>query len=400
MSSTTTSPDGVTAPTRSPLVSWLAVTSVMLGIFAIGTSGNLPIGLLTSIGATYHISDGTAGLMMMVPGFLAAISAPTLTVATRTLDRRFMLVALMVVLAGANFMAAVAPFYWLMMISRVLVGFVIGAFWSIGSGLSSRLVPEHQVARATSVIFSAVPLSSVLGVPLGTLIGDELGWRAGFTAMGVLTIGVLVMLVAFVPALPAVEVTRLNVLGDMLRSRMVRVGLVVTFLLVLAHFGAYTYVRPFLEDVTRVGPNMVTVYLFVYGVAGIVGNFAAGSMAARNVRRTVVISASMIAVATALLPVFGKWDIGAIVLLVVWGMAYGGVPVCSQTWFRKSFPQGTEAASVLFTASFQFTFSIGALLGGVVVDASSPSVVMVCGAVTAVLMTVAVLSLSRRGQPG
>lgn len=400
MSSTTTSPGGAAAPTRSPLVNWLGVTSVMLGIFAIGTSGNLPIGLLTSIGATYHISDGTAGLMMMAPGFLAAISAPTLTVATRTLDRRFMLVVLMIVLAGADVLAAVAPSYWLMMISRVLVGFVIGAFWSIGSGLSSRLVPEHQVARATSVIFSAVPLSSVLGVPLGTLIGDELGWRAAFTAMGVLTIGVLVMLVAFVPALPAVEVTRLNVLRDMFGSRLVRVGLVVTFLLVLAHFGAYTYVRPFLEDVTGVGPTMVTVFLFVYGIAGLLGNFAAGAMAARNVRRTVVISAGMIAVATALLPVFGRWDIGAIVLLVVWGVAYGGVPVCSQTWFRTSFPQRTEAASVLFTASFQLTFSIGALLGGVVVDASSPSVVMVCGAATAVLTIVAVLSLSRRGQPG
>ncbi|MFL6120570.1 MFS transporter [Actinophytocola sp.] len=400
MSATTTSLGGTAIPTRSPLVSWLAVTSVTLGIFAIGTSGNLPIGLLTSIGATYHISDGTAGLMMTVPGFLAAISAPTLTVATRTLDRRLMLCVLMIVLAGANFLAAVAPYYWLMVISRILVGFVIGAFWSIGSGLSSRLVPPARVARATSVIFSAVPLSSVLGVPVGTFIGDQLGWPAAFAAMGVLTIGVLVMLVAFVPALPAVEATRLNVLGDMFRNRMVRVGLVATFLLVLAHFGAFTYVRPFLEDVAGAGPNLITVLLFVYGVAGIVGNFVAGTMAAHNVRRTVIVSASMIAVATALLPVLGKWDVGAIVLLVVWGAAYGGVPVCSQTWFRKSFPQGTEAASVLFTASFQATFSVGALLGGVVVDASSSSTVMLCGAVTAVLMTVAVLSLSRPGQPG
>ncbi|MBP2327232.1 putative MFS family arabinose efflux permease [Kibdelosporangium banguiense] len=385
---------------RSPLVSWLAVTSVMLGIFSIGTSGNLPIGLLTSIGATYHISDGTAGLMMTVPGFLAAISAPTLTVATRTLDRRFMLAVLMIMLAGANFLAAVAPAYWMMVISRVVVGFVIGAFWSIGSGLSSRLVPADQVPRATSVIFSAVPLSSVLGVPAGTFIGDQLGWRAAFVAMGLLTIGILAMLLAFVPALPAVEVTKLNVLGDMLRDKMVRVGLVVTFLVVLAHFGAYTYVRPFLEDVTKVGPGLITVLLFIYGLAGIVGNFVAGAMAARNVRRTVIIAACMIAVATALLPVIGKWDAGAIVLLIVWGVAYGGVPVCSQTWFRKSYPQGTEAASVLFTASFQATFSVGALLGGVVVDASSPSIVMVCGAVTAVLMTLAVLTLSRPGQPG
>jgi predicted MFS family arabinose efflux permease len=400
MSATTTSLDGTAVAARSPLLCWLAVTTVMLGIFSIVTTEILPIGLLTSIGATYHISDGTAGLMMTMPGFLAALAAPTVTVATARLDRRFMLCVLMLVLALADFLAAVAPAYWVMIISRVLVGFVIGAFWSIGSGLSSRLVPAAQVARATAVIFSAVPLGSVLGVPAGTFIGTLFGWRAAFVVMAVLTIGVFAALIAFVPALPAVEATRLNVFGDMFRSRMVRVGLLVTFLIVLAHFGTYTYVTPFLEDVTRVRPGLITVFLLTYGVAGIVGNFVAGSMAARNVRRTFSLAACMLAAATLLLPVIGKWDIGAIALLIVWGLAYGGVPVCSQTWFVKSFPQATEAASVLFTSSFQATISIGALLGGVVVDAASTSTVMVLGGVAAVLMAVAVWTLSRPGQPG
>jgi predicted MFS family arabinose efflux permease len=149
-----------------------------------------------------------------------------------------------------------------------------------------------------------------------------------------------------------------------------------------------------------VRPGLITVFLLTYGVAGIVGNFVAGSMAARTGRRTFSIAACMLAAATLLLPVIGKWDIGAIALLIVWGLAYGGVPVCSQTWFVKSFPQATEAASVLFTSSFQATISIGALLGGVVVDAASTSTVMVLGGVAAVLMAVAVWTLSRPGQPG
>jgi predicted MFS family arabinose efflux permease len=398
MSSTTTSRAGTTAAVRSPLISWLAVTTVMLGIFSIVTTEILPIGLLTSIGSTFHISDGTAGLMMTMPGFLAAISAPSVTVATARLDRRLMLCVLMLVLALADFLAAVAPAYWVMIISRVLVGFVIGAFWSIGSGLSPRLVPQAQVARATAVIFSAVPLGSVIGVPAGTFIGNLAGWRAAFVVMGVLTLAVFAALVAFVPGLPSVEATRLNVLRDMFASGMVRVGLVVTFLIVLAHFGTYTYVTPFLENVTKVRPGLITVFLLTYGVAGIVGNFVAGSMAARNVRRTFSLAACMLAAATLLLPVLGRWDIGAIVLLIVWGLAYGGVPVCSQTWFVKSFPRATEAASVLFTSSFQATISIGALLGGIVVDASSTSTVMMLGGFAAVLMAVAVWTLSRPGQ--
>jgi predicted MFS family arabinose efflux permease len=371
--------------TRSSLTGWLAVVAVTLGIFSIVTTEILPIGLLTSIGATFGISDGTAGLMMTMPGFLAAIAAPTVTVATGRFDRRLMLCGSILVLALADFLAAVTSAYWIMVVSRVLVGLVIGAFWSIAAGLAARLVPERQVARATSVIFSAVPLGSVLGVPAGTFIGDLFGWRVAFVVMGIFTAGVAVMLLAFVPRLPAVEATRLTVLGNMLRDNMVRVGLLVTFLIVLAHFGAYTYVTPFLEDVTKVDPSQVTIFLLVYGVAGIAGNFLAGSMAARNVRRTFIICAGMIAVATFLLPVAGQGQLGVIVLLVVWGIAYGGVPVCSQTWFVRAFPQAPEAASVLFTSSFQATISLGALLGGVVVDSASTSMVMVLGGVSATL---------------
>jgi predicted MFS family arabinose efflux permease len=387
-----------TTPARSPLTGWLAVIAVTLGIFSIVTTEILPIGLLTSIGATFGISDGTAGLMMTMPGFLAAVAAPAVTVATGRFDRRLMVGGLMLVLASADFLAAVAPVFWVMVVSRVLVGLVIGAFWSIGSGLAARLVPAHQVARATSVIFSAVPLGSVLGVPAGTFIGDVLGWRAAFVVMGLLTAGVFAMLIVFVPRLPAVAVTRLNVLGEMVRGNRVRAGLLVTFLIVLAHFGTYTYVTPFLEDVTTVSPIQITIFLLVYGVAGIIGNFVAGSMAARDVRWTFGVCACLIALATVLLPVLGHWDTGAIVLLVVWGIAYGGVPVCSQTWFVKSFPQSTEAASVLFTSSFQASISMGALLGGVVVDSTSTSMVMVLGGVSATLAVLVVWSSGRSAE--
>lgn len=242
---TITSGEASAAPTlRSPLVSWLTVISVMMGIFAIVTTEILPIGLLTSIGSSFTISDGMAGLMMTMPGFLAAVSAPVVTVATARIDRRVMLGAFILLLALANFLAAAASSYWMILISRVMVGITIGGFWSIGAGLAGRLVPAEQVGRATSVIFSAVPLGSVLGVPLGTFIADIAGWRTTFLVMGVFTIAVFVMLLLVVPALPAVQATRLNVLSGMFRGINTRFALVLTFLIVLAHFGTYTYVTP------------------------------------------------------------------------------------------------------------------------------------------------------------
>ncbi|SDZ10097.1 Predicted arabinose efflux permease, MFS family [Saccharopolyspora shandongensis] len=377
------------APTRSSLLGWLGVVAVMLGIFSIVTIEILPIGLLTSIGADFAISDGMAGLMMTMPGFLAAISAPLVTVATARIDRRLMLSGFMALLALASFLAAVAPDYWLVLVSRVLVGITIGGFWSIAAGLAGRLVRAESVGRATAVIFAAVPLGSVLGVPVGTFIGDLAGWRAAFAVMGVLAAAVFAMLLAVVPAMPPVQVTRLSVLRGMFRGGNIRFALLLTFLVVLAHFGAYTYVTPFLEQVTHVGPGLITAFLLTYGVAGIVGNFAGGALVARRPHAAFGIAAGMIAGATLLQPVLGRSGIGAVGLLVVWGIAYGAVPVASQTWFAKSAPHAPEAASVLLTASFQATLSTGALVGGVVLDRTSPSTVMALGGATAALAVLA-----------
>ncbi|MGW1272423.1 MFS transporter [Streptomyces sp. NPDC002491] len=381
---------GAASPPRSPVIGWLAVVAVMLGIFSIVTTEILPIGLLTKIGASFTISDGMAGLMMTMPGFLAAIAAPVVTVATARIDRRLMLCVFMILLAGANFLAAAAPAYWMVLLSRVLVGIVIGGFWSIGASLAERLVPAESVGRATAVIFSAVPLGSVLGVPAGTFIGDLAGWRTAFVAMGGLTVAVLIMLLIVMPPLPPRQTTRLTVLRGMLNSVATRFALLLTVLVVLAHFGTYTYVTPFLEQVTDVGSGLITVFLLIYGAAGILGNFLGGSLVARHPRATFGAAAGMIAAATLLLPVLGQWKAGAIALLIVWGVGYGAVPVSSQTWFTKASPSTPEAASVMFTASFQATISLGALLGGFVVDASSPSTVMTLGGMTAALMVIAV----------
>lgn len=375
---------------RSPLISWLAVLSVTTGIFSVVTTEILPIGLLTSIGSSFAVSDGTAGLMMTVPGVLAAVSAPLVTVATARADRRLMLCAFILLLALADFLAAMAPDYWLILVSRIMVGVAIGGFWSVGVGLAGRLVGRRAVGRATAVIFAAVPLGSVLGVPLGTFVGEVAGWRTAFAGMGVLTLALLALMLLVIPPLPPVRATRLHVLRDTVRASGTRAALAVTFLVVLAHFGTYTYVTPFLEQVTRIGPGTVTLFLLLYGAAGILGNFLGGAMVVRHPRATFVSAAALISGATLLLPVLGRWDIGAITLLTVWGVAYGAVPVCSQTWFANASPDTPEATSVLFTASFQATISVGALAGGLALDRSSPSTVMLLGGGTAALVVLLV----------
>jgi predicted MFS family arabinose efflux permease len=395
---TATSP--ATGRLVSPPSGWPAVLAVSAGIFAIVTTEILPIGLLTSIGAGFTVSDGTAGLTMALPGYVAAAAAPTVTVATAGVDRRRMLCAFMFLLAFANLLAAAAPAYWAVLVSRVLVGIVIGGFWSVGAGLAGRLVPARSARRATAVVFAAVPLGSVVGVPLGTLIGDLAGWRAGFLMPGVLSAAVLVALALLLPPLPAGRAARLGVLRGMLRATGTRSALLLTFLIVLAHFGAYTYVTPFLERVTDVPPGRITLFLLVYGAAGIAGTFLAGAAAARRPYAAFGAAGALIAVAVSALPFLGRTEPGAIALLVVWGIGYGAVPVCSQACFAESAPESPEAASVLFTASFQATLSSGALVGGVVLDHARPPALMLLAGAIAAAMVAATALLGRARKDG
>jgi predicted MFS family arabinose efflux permease len=371
----------MTLPATRSTVRWLGVGAVTLGIFTIVTIEILPIGLLTPIGADFALTPGRTGWLMTMPGLVAAVAAPIVTVATARLDRRLMLCALMVLLATAGFVAATATVFWLELFARFLVGLTIGGFWSIGAGLAGRLTPERSAARATAVIFSAVPLGSVLGVPAGTLVGEYAGWRMSFAALAVLAVLALIALRTTVPALPPLQITAPAVLRKALHSS--RRALVVTCLIVTAHFATYTYVSPFLGDV--VPPGIIGLFLLVYGAAGLVGNLVAGLWVARDLTATFIVCSALIAVATLLLPLVGRSPAGALLLLVVWGLGYGGVPVCSMSMFARAVPESPEAATVWFTSSFQAVLSAGALLGGLVVDAWSVSVAMVGGGGCAVL---------------
>ncbi|MDF5757349.1 MFS transporter [Spongiactinospora sp. TRM90649] len=380
---------------------WLAVSSVAVGTFTIVTSEMLPVGLLTSIAATFGVSDGTAGLMMSAPGLIAAVSAPVLVITTRRLDRRATLLGLMALLAAANLVGAFAPNYPVMLAARVLTGVSIGGFWAFAAGLGLRLVPEGSVGRATSIILAGVSVASVVGVPLATFISSFAGWRTAFVAMGVLALALLALLAATLPSLPgesrarASEPSPREAPARASRGRLawisgpLKVVLLLTGLIVSGHFAAYTYVRPFLEQVSHAGPALVSTALLMYGAAGVVGNFAAGAWAGRNPKPVLVTLAVLMALSTAALPLIGL----PLFMLVVWGLGYGGVGVTLQLWIMRS--GGGEMGTALFVGAFNVSIALGSFAGGRVVDGVSISAVMWVAAALA-LVGAAVAAISGR----
>ncbi|WP_393916123.1 MFS transporter [Halostreptopolyspora alba] len=367
------SPRPVGADKGASWKGWFGVIAVTVGIFSMVTAEQLPVGLLTSVSDQLGVSAGRTGLMVTVPGVVAAIAAPTIPVAVGRLDRRVLLAALMLLMALANLVSALTPSFAVLLAARVLVGVTIGGFWAIAGGLATRLVPERHVPRATALIFSGVAAASVFGVPLGTLIGDIAGWRVAFGALGALAALVLVALALLLPTLPAAEPVRPRQLARQLRHTTVLAGVVATFLLVTGHFAAYTFVSPVLQQLSGIPLGLISALLLGYGLAGILGNFVAGVASGRDVRRTVLTISLSLAAVLALFPVLGGTAAGGITMLMLWGLAFGGVSVSLQTWMIKAAPQETEAASALWVSMFNLSIALGALVGGTVVDLGSLS---------------------------
>jgi predicted MFS family arabinose efflux permease len=238
--------------------------------------------------------------------------------------------------------------------SRVFVGITIGGFWAVAGSLAVRLVPGPYVARAMVLIFGGVSAAAVLGVPVGTILGEWLGWRAAFGSLAALSAAVLATALVFLPRLPAAEAVRPRALRAQLRNPALLAGISATALLVAGHYGAYTFVSPALLDISGVGGGMIGVLLLGYGVFGTVANVIAGPGAAGSPGRTEAVIAAVLGVTLALFPLVGANPWGGAVLLMVWGLAYGGAPVTLQTWVLTAEPASAEAA----TAVYCFVFNI------------------------------------------
>ncbi|WP_438482185.1 MFS transporter [Oleiharenicola lentus] len=377
----------------STLKTWLAVLSVSLGAFIVVTSEFLPIGLLTQIASGLNISAGTAGLLVTVPGLVAAVTAPLLTIFAGRLDRRFLVLALLGLLVVANILAALAPNLTVMLIARVVFGISLGGFWTVAVTLGARLMPEN-VARGTTFILAGVSIATVAGVPAGTFLAGFAGWRTAFGALaGTATLVAIVQLFVL-PALPSTRRFGAGELARLLSHVDARLGLLTIAFAIAGHFAAYTYVTPFLLESGRISSSLVGTLLFVFGFAGIIGNFAGGALAGRNLRATLVGVIVLLAGSVLLMPLFGRHPAGATALLVVWGLAFGALPISLQLWVFKAAPGELEGGAALVVSTFQIFIALGSVAGGRIVDAFGSSTVMLAGGATA-LVALWVISLSK-----
>ena len=358
---------------------WAPLTLMAVAVFAAITTEVLPVGLLPQISESLHTSESRVGLLVTAYAVMVAFGCIPLTALVARWPRRPVLVSLLVMYAISNAALAGAGSYWVALGARIVGGIAHAGFFSVVFSGAVALVPPARVGRAVAFVSAGNALGVALGVPAGTALGTAFGWRWAFTGAGIV-MAVLAGLSTFVvPAIAAPAVSAHEpVLVAARRRPLLRVAATVV-VLTLGHYTAYTYVSPLLEHagVARSGVSLV---LFGYGAAGVVGLAAVSTVVDRHPHHALQAAMSVAMASLVAVGLLGSSAIGTAAAVVVWGAAFGTLPTLLQTAAFRSSPQSPDAAPAIVNTTFNLGIGGGALLGSRELVVVAPPALALTGA--------------------
>lgn len=380
---------------------WSGVFAMTLCVFALIASEFMPVSLLTPMAADLHVSEGLAGRGIAISGAFAVVASLFISALAGSMNRKTLLLALTGVMALSGAVIALAPNYLIYMAGRALIGVVVGGFWSMSAATALRLVPADQVPRALTIFNGGNALATVVAAPLGSYLGSVIGWRGAFFCLVPVALIALAWQWFSLPSM-RVEQRKADSSGNvftLFRSRVVTLGMLGVGIFFMGQFTLFTYVRPFLETVTRVGVSTLSLTLLVIGVTGLIGTILIGPVLKRSFYQTLIaIPVLMAGIAVALIA-FGGSTAAVAALLGFWGLLGTAAPVGWWGWVARTFPENAEAGGGLMVAVIQLAIALGSTVGGVLFDRSGYQSTFAASGVLLLIAAILTLMTSRSGTP-
>lgn len=374
---------------------WPTLLILAFGAFVIGTSEFLIMGILPDVAASLGVSVGAAGQLVTAFALGIALGAPTLAAATARYDRKNVLLGGLGVFVLGNFAVAILQSYEALLVARFLSGAMAGLFYGVGIATGAQLAPDHMKARAIATVFGGITLATVLGSPAGIWIGQFMGWQAPFFLIVGLTLAAMAAMKLVMPSTPSEQSGGLRVLGQVFSMRAVVLVLLGTILVNSGWFAAYTYIAPFLTDITSVSLTLVPAILVGYGILSWIGNMLGGKLADTSLRSTLFGSIAVMVASMIGLWMFGGSFIATIALLAIWALSGWSFVTAVQTRIVEAAGPNGSMASALNISAFNVGIAAGAASGGVAVETLGLAHILAFGAAIA-LAAVVPIALSYR----
>ncbi|MCV9885302.1 MFS transporter [Metabacillus halosaccharovorans] len=350
-----------------------ALLALAVSAFAIGTTEFISVGLLPLISEDLHIPVTTAGLTVSLYALGVTFGAPILTSLTSSMSRKTLLLLIMIVFIVGNSLAASSTSVGILLFARVISAFSHGVFMSIGSTIAANLVPENKRASAISIMFTGLTVATVTGVPLGTFIGQQFGWRAAFLAIILVGIIALIANSILVPSdLPKGARTTFKDQFKLLSNGRLLLLFIITALGYGGTFVVFTYLSPLLQHVTGFKEGVVAVILLVYGIAIAIGNVIGGKLANQNPLKALFYMFIVQAIILIVLTFTAPFKTAGLITIIFMGLlAFMNVPglqVHVVTLAEKFVPSAVDVASAINIAAFNAGIAIGSYVGGIITD--------------------------------
>jgi predicted MFS family arabinose efflux permease len=350
---------------------WGGVFAMTLCVFALIASEFMPVSLLTPLAADLGVSEGMAGQGIAISGAFAVLTSLFIPVVAGRMNRKALLLVLTAMMGVSGAIVAMAPNYLTYMAGRALIGVVVGGFWSMSAATAMQLVPPSQVPRALAVFNGGNALATVVAAPLGSYLASIVGWRGAFFCLVPVAAAAFAWQWFSLPAMHAQP--RAHGAGhvfSLFKNRLVALGMLAVGVFFMGQFALFTYLRPFLETVTRVDVARLSLILLVIGVTGLVGTMAIGRFLKIGFYGTLAAIPVLMALIAVALIAFGASAPAVAVLLGLWGLVATAAPVGWWSWIARTLPQDAEAGGGLMVAVVQLSIALGSTLGGMLFDSS------------------------------
>ncbi|MCT6885551.1 sugar transporter [Gilliamella apis] len=375
---------------------WSSILCLALAAFIFNTTEFVPVGLLPNIAESFSMDVAHAGLLLTIYAWAVSLLSLPLTVLTAKMERRKLLIFLFCLFIASHILAGFAWSFYSLMVARIGIACAHAVFWAITTPLAVRLAPNGKKAKAMGFIVVGTSMATVLGIPIGTMIGQLVGWRVTFLCIGFIAFCVMASLIYLLPAVPSMNTISLKAIPKVLKRPVLLNIYLLTAIIITGHFTAYTYITPFMLNVGGFSEQIVVSLLLAVGFSGMIGSLIFAKYAEPHPTAILVMPVILLIICLLSLYVCSFSLITAILQGMVWGLAITIIGMVMQSKVIDAAPDAADIATSVYSGIYNIGIGGGAFVGSQVLVYLSTHYIGFVGAIFVIIALILFYFLSKK----